>query len=471
MGQIPIQNTNVCNNPTPTPDSKVIANSFISGLTRMKSHGIFFPEYVKLDGIDVFTLVIPSNIPNAPTLIYNPGGPGASGIMHIFIEYTPYVFDIRSGTWKRNSGVKDISSWANLIYVDAPGNTGYSIVTGSLPYNDQTSTSIFTETIETLLDHYGWNKNPIDFFGFSYAGKIWPLVAQQMLLDGYNIHALVIFSGYTDPVRQEVAPLLEYVSEIGGLSNKTYKDLQPLSNEIQSLLSGKVTQQSLDKAQQLYFQMMPEAWGDTELVPHNIRMTARSIAEQGGGTVENTDDDAFIDVGEILPTPEIEESNKEEEISLLNLSAVKEIFGVNTHWNAGATSFTIPGYQGFLSSSISALKFLGQKGVIILYFMGSFDGATIAKGTKDMLESTFGPLDEYVWVDKAANNPSEAINTTIYGKIGQVQNPLYPHVYYGVAYDTGHSFDGPKGEIAFEIVMGYLRSGIVSNPVLDAPKI
>lgn len=423
-------------------------NALVSSIKRMRREGTLIPIYINLGSIYVFTLFLPSSKPGSPILIYNPGGPGGSGVESILMDYAPYIphvsddtSDNTNNTYKvecvKNSGPNDLTSKYNLLYLDFPGDTGYSLdiahQTGvkNRVYGDEASTDIAAKTIETVLQMFKLEDRPIEFFGFSYAGKIWPLVGKELILHGYNVTGMALFSGYTDPILQEIKPVSEYLLYTGVITNDEYKLLESETLKIENLINSDPLWTKWREIQALYESTIEQAWDLASADTYDIKSTTDPNEDE-----EDTD-------------------------SPLQDTRVKDALGISAQFHSLATTFETVDYKGFLAPADDALKFLADRGVFIFYCMGSLDGASLAKGTKDMIEKIFNiQAQEKRWtMPNPDNNAGISSSTTkdnmdpiILGKIGKVKK----NVYYGVVIGTGHSFDTKHGQLALNKVMEFL---------------
>ena len=401
---------------------------FASMLKRMRDEKLMIPIYIDLPFTRTFALFFPSKMKGAPLLVFSPGGPGETGYDSIFKEYSPYIYDEETKSIKKNSGPYNLTSRFNLLYIDAPGDVGYSVVKKPEVYGDQVFTNQVVRVIKMIVKQYGLENNAIDFFGYSYAGKIWPLVAEQLYKEGYKIGGLAIFSGYTDPIRQEIRPLNEFLLYGGLINSSEYQRLESATDQIERLV-----QTDYDKnwrqAQSLYINTLTNAWGIASAFTYDVKLPSLFVDPLD----KDEDEDPLIS-------------------AFMSSSQVKTILGVpqSVTFHPEATVYSILTYKGFLQSSAQALKFLADQGVPIIFVMGTMDGAVIAKGTRDMMQSLFNTrLVEERWFYPLDNGEK------LIGKISKVR----PNVYYGTVIGSGHSLDTVEGSLGFIASMQYLQSG------------
>lgn len=412
-------------------DKKSSYTGFITGLQKLK----FLSTYTDEDHTLVYSIFFPCKDKEAPVLLFNPGGPGDSGLLQIFEYYLPYAYNIAMDNWIDNS-INDLTKSFNLIYIDFPANVGYSKVIRKTIYGDQQSTNMVTSVITKLLQKYHLFKNNINFFGYSYAGKIWPMVALKLKMSGYKVNGLAIFSGYTDPVLQEIRSLTEYLMYNGAINNDSYDKYELLTNKIESLLSMKIP--NVIEATKLYKELDSGIFDITGLQQYNV---SDDIYNSGGKLKHSIEN--------VLHTADALFNNKDVKVSL----------GSNTEYHVETPLFDpLNSYVGFLTSSRDSLKTLGDMDVFILYFMGSFDASTLAKGTRDMFNMMYGtPINEDIWSYRKITNADNQPNI-IYGKIVKYKS----NVYYGTIYAEGHDLSGPRGLEAFNMIMKFLYSRTIN---------
>lgn len=406
------------------------------------------PLYVDLPDSRIFTLFFPSLKKNAPVLLYNPGGPGSSSISGILSMYSPLIFDYFTGKVSKNSGIFNLTERFNLIGIDVPANTGYSLIKKTPEeYGDPTTLRDYVIVLKTLLQQfkqYVGEKPVLDFFGFSYAGKILPLVAERMSKDGYKIGGLAIFSGYTDPLRQEIRPLMEYLYYMGLLTSTEYNKYEKITNDIEKmLLSGADWRQ----VQDLYGEVGTMAWEAASADTFDTKLPS---------TVENPLD---------KPLPDEKEDEEQEMVIdiYFNNPAVMKAIGANTPFSDQASMVDPITYKGFLQPATDALKYLADKGVLIFYVMGTMDGATLARGTEDMMEYLFSTkIDGSRWfvmgekyADSSLSGKEDASSYSLVGKISKIR----PNVYYAVIIGSGHSMESKEGFLATAAVLDALSQG------------
>lgn len=152
---------------------------------------------------------------DVPILIWLQGGPGASSFMGAFMEFGPYSLekDATTGKW---SEVVRSSSWNdhyNLLIVDNPRGTGYSVADQNSFVTSQDE--VAADFVQVLLSFYGleafsnFKDTPLYIFGESYGGHYIPSISQAVLQ--YNtqnpsnkipIAGIGIGDGWTDPIHQ-----------------------------------------------------------------------------------------------------------------------------------------------------------------------------------------------------------------------------------------------------------------------------
>lgn len=417
-----------------------MAEILASMIEMMRQGGLLYPTYVDLPNSRIFTLLFPSRANNAPIIVYNPGGPGGSGISSVLELFSPYIFvNEDRPSIKKNSDFYDLTSRYHLLYMDIPADTGYSIAKrDDIVYGDQQTTEEAVRVIKAIIRTYKniVGENPIiDFFGFSYAGKIWPLVAQRLFQDGYKVGGLAIMSGYTHPILQEVRPIMEYLLYSGFISSSDYNILEEMTDRIEELIERDPSGKDWRKTQELYVQAITRAWEIASVNNYNTRepSTVEDPLDKPIGRSKKANNS----IDEILDNP-----------------LVRKAFGVTVPFYPSASTFGTDTYQGFLTPATDALLYLANKGVFIIYLMGTLDGATLTKGTKDMMEQLFSTkLVEKRWsIQPSRYFEVKDSSDILIGKISQIR----PNVYYGTVVGTGHSFESIEGALGFGAAMNYL---------------
>jgi pimeloyl-ACP methyl ester carboxylesterase len=433
-----------------------MAEKLASLITAMRRNKMMFPIYVDLPHARIFTVFFPARVKNAPVLLYNPGGPGGSGITDLFLRFAPYILSVDENEEfiiEKNSGEDDITARFNLLYMDIPAGTGFSIPKDkSIHYGDVDTVDTAIRVIKAVLKAmrgYVGDSPTLDFMGFSYAGKIWPLIAQQLYMQGYKIGGLLLFSGYTSPILQEIRPIMEYLLYEGLITSSDYTRLDAMTDKIEEMLLKDTTGKNWRQIQKLYMKTITDAWEAASTDTYDTRNPS---------TVEDPLDKPSLVVQrhhQRSSNISKDDTDDVQEDIFLNMPIVQQALGVSTPFHSDASTFSIDEYQGFLAPATQALKFLAEKGVFIFYIMGSLDGATLAKGTKDMLEYMFNiKLKEKRWIVPVDGTP------ILIGKIAQVR----PNVYYATVIGSGHSMNTPEGTIAFNSAMQSLATQKVSMP-------
>jgi carboxypeptidase C (cathepsin A) len=145
-----------------------------------------------------------------PLVLWLTGGPGCSSELALFFENGPYTVNPDGQTLKFNPYTWN--RFANLLFVDQPGGTGFSYVRNKHGY--VTNEQQIAEDMYTFLVAF-YNKYPrfknVDFFitGESYGGHYIPAIAsyilQQNAKGGFQIplKGVAIGNGFIDPEIQD----------------------------------------------------------------------------------------------------------------------------------------------------------------------------------------------------------------------------------------------------------------------------
>ena len=136
------------------------------------------------------------------TIIWTNGGPGCSALEGMLLENGPYRLDRHDGKYQLNPNKYTWSQYANMVYVDQPMNTGFSVGPGFA--HNQTELALdMVEFITNLLKlHPLLQYNELYLAGESFAGSYIPYIAKYCLLHHINIKAMIIGNGWIDPKTQ-----------------------------------------------------------------------------------------------------------------------------------------------------------------------------------------------------------------------------------------------------------------------------
>lgn len=152
-----------------------------------------------------------------PIIVWLQGGPGGSSLIGNFFESGPYRI-VRNGTSKQFMEQVTQYSWNdyyNLLYIDNPRGTGYSIASGG-DY-DTNEDQIAQDMINALNNFYQlsaftqYQKTPLYIMGESFAGHYVPSIGSAII--NYNkgnpsfvipLAGLAVGDGWTDPINQLV---------------------------------------------------------------------------------------------------------------------------------------------------------------------------------------------------------------------------------------------------------------------------
>lgn len=403
-------------------EEEAIANMISS----YRRDGMMYPLYVNLENTNVFTLFFPSLNPDRSNhiLLYNPGGPGSSGIPSLFDEFLPYYVQENNGQYEivENPLGKILLTNFSILYIDIGGDTGYNIVNQDQVWGDDVIMTETLQVIKKVLEVYQdkIGSNPIlSFFGFSYAGKLWPMVATKCIQENIQVDNIVIFSGYTHPIYQEIKPISEYLLYSGIISQTEYEDLETRTLDLENRIN-KNYESDWRNIQKDYIDLLDEMWSKVQVDEYNIYLSSKRKKKY------------------------VDEYTEE----IYNSDVVKKSLGVYSDYADSATVFDVETYKGFLLDAGKDLLFLSQNGVTIVYVKGMQDGATIIKGTQDMFEAIFGRKIVYEpWI---VNIFDEEITI---GRIAEI----VPNVFLCTVIGTGHNFDTEFGYLSlYEVLTNLL---------------
>lgn len=158
----------------------------------------------------------PGQIPkDVPIIIWLQGGPGASSFMGNFMEFGAYSLEQDPNTkqWKETARARSWNDYYNLLIVDNPRGTGYSVADQNSYLSTQDE--VAADFVNALNSFYGLSafsnfaSTPLYIFGESYAGHYIPSISKAVLQ--YNqknpsskipLSGIGIGDGWTDPIHQ-----------------------------------------------------------------------------------------------------------------------------------------------------------------------------------------------------------------------------------------------------------------------------
>ncbi|GFP98168.1 serine carboxypeptidase-like 18 [Phtheirospermum japonicum] len=122
-----------------------------------------------------------------PLVLSLTGGPGCSAIYALTFEIGPITYDSSTFGSSLPSLILNPYSWtkiSNVIFLDQPVGAGFSYANSSEGYlssDTETTNHIYTFLVKWLENHPKFKKNSLYIQGESYAGKMVPLVAWEIV--------------------------------------------------------------------------------------------------------------------------------------------------------------------------------------------------------------------------------------------------------------------------------------------------
>ncbi|TPX58534.1 hypothetical protein PhCBS80983_g03094 [Powellomyces hirtus] len=180
------------------------------------------------------------NQPRDKLVIWLNGGPGCSSMDGMLLENGPFKITDK-GKVKVNP-----DSWvhnANMLYVDQPAGTGFSIANGVFAHTQTEAATEFLGFLENFFFAFPEYKKAeasnvaMYFAGESYAGQYIPYVGHEILKRNRNtvaqahhmdLRGLIIGNGWIDPLRQYRA-YIDYSEAHGLLQIPKYKKAADLA--------------------------------------------------------------------------------------------------------------------------------------------------------------------------------------------------------------------------------------------------
>ncbi|XP_020582940.1 serine carboxypeptidase-like 12 [Phalaenopsis equestris] len=204
--------------------------------------------YVKVDelkGVELFYYFSESerNPAEDPVLLWLTGGPGCSAFSGLALEIGPLKFKVEKYEGKLPSMIYNPNSWtkfSSVIFLDSPVGTGFSFsntpegcITGDLSWSEHAT--IFLR--KWFIEHPQFISNPLYISGDSYAGKVVPVIAYNVLQGNEaGQHPMLNFQGYImgNPVTGttvDFSSRVPFACGMGIISEELYHSIDRNCNE------------------------------------------------------------------------------------------------------------------------------------------------------------------------------------------------------------------------------------------------
>ena len=169
--------------------TSLIEKDIVQSLPDYDYNGLFYSGYLSASPVKYFHYIFHEadyNPDRKPLVLWLNGGPGCSSLSGWASEHGPMKMD-KTGKFQLNE-----YSWhlaANMLYMESPGNVGFSYIDSEMEYEKQINDDITADdNFNALLDFF--KKFPSykgrDFYisGESYAGIYVPMLAYKIIM--YN---------------------------------------------------------------------------------------------------------------------------------------------------------------------------------------------------------------------------------------------------------------------------------------------
>jgi carboxypeptidase D len=159
---------------------------------------------------------VPSKQPKSKILFWFNGGPGCSSMDGMFLENGPLRFNTSTSPPSLRINEKGWWKEIDLVYVDHPPGTGYSLGT----FFD--STNQVVDNFETFLANFMeiypmYQSSGIYLGGESFAGVWIPQIAKRLLKMKKPVKGLVLGNPWIDPLNQYPS-ILDYSQKLNLIS-------------------------------------------------------------------------------------------------------------------------------------------------------------------------------------------------------------------------------------------------------------
>ncbi|CAJ0946958.1 unnamed protein product, partial [Mesorhabditis belari] len=174
-----------------------------------------------------------------PLVLWLTGGPGCSAMGALLTENGPFRVNPDGKTLFENS-----YSWnkmANVLYLDAPRGTGFSVRTGNsqievAPSDESTTLEIYTALQDFFTVFPEQKGRPLFIFGESYGAIFAALAAKKFLDDNstnFNLQGIAFGNGHLS-WKQQVNSAMHFLYFHGEIGKKEWESLIPCCNQSNS---------------------------------------------------------------------------------------------------------------------------------------------------------------------------------------------------------------------------------------------
>ena len=191
--------------------TSLIEKDIVQSLPDYDYNGLFYSGYLSASPVKYFHYIFHEadyNPDRKPLVLWLNGGPGCSSLSGWASEHGPMKMD-KTGKFQLNE-----YSWhlaANMLYMESPGNVGFSYIDSEMEYEKQINDDITADdNFNALLDFF--KKFPSykgrDFYisGESYAGIYVPMLAYKVVMynkgvtgsQKINLKGILVGNGVTD---------------------------------------------------------------------------------------------------------------------------------------------------------------------------------------------------------------------------------------------------------------------------------
>lgn len=213
-------------------------------------------------------------------IIWLNGGPGCSSMDGALVENGPFRVDenlrlvVNEGSWH---------SRADLLYVDQPVNTGFSVSNGDQKAFDDDltlTTQHFMDFLESYFKVFPEDQSKdLIIAGESYSGQYVPFIAEAIqkrnaqansALEKYNLHGILVGNGWMDPDTQSLAYLPFALSK--GIVDQENPHFRKLLEE-QEMCQNRIISKSSDEHQ-------PFQYEECESILQTILIATKNVSAE-----------------------------------------------------------------------------------------------------------------------------------------------------------------------------------------------